>query len=318
MMHRFSLDILKSRLPSWQQTDDKDTFYLAKSTAFAGLQTALNVFKEVAGKTGVPGLQEGVKALGVVLNAMQKTSQNAEDVESFTNRIEKLTEMLKRATEGNAPLPQPMLQRIDRLSETWIASGKDVQSIGSRRYLKRLINYDIDARAISGHLSVITWSVQTFMVESLLAIEFTLDDTLTLVERSAARTEEKLDDMHQDIQEIKMRQDIHGGLVPHAITARYDCNDKLRPCHEGTRTEILSMVHRWVEYGDVQSPRTDASEDKLQTARVFWINGPGSAGTGKSTIAYTVAKDLDAHKKLVGAVLCTFSRASFGCTPGRS
>jgi hypothetical protein len=70
MMHRLSLDVLKSRLPSWPQTD-KDAFYLAKSTAFAGLQTALNVFKEVAGKTGVPGLQEGVKALVVVLDIMQ-------------------------------------------------------------------------------------------------------------------------------------------------------------------------------------------------------------------------------------------------------
>jgi hypothetical protein len=70
MMHRLSLDVLKSRLPSWPQTD-KDTFYLATSTAFAGLQTALNVFKEVAGKTGVPGLQEGVKALVVVLDIMQ-------------------------------------------------------------------------------------------------------------------------------------------------------------------------------------------------------------------------------------------------------
>jgi hypothetical protein len=131
---------------------------------------------------------------------MQKTSQNAEDVESFTNRIEKLTEMLRRATEGNAPLPRPMLHRIDRLSETWITSSKEVQSIGSQRYLKRLMNHDIDARAISGHLSAITWSVQTFMVESTLAIEFTLDETHTLVERSAFWTEGKLDDIHQDIQ----------------------------------------------------------------------------------------------------------------------
>jgi hypothetical protein len=30
--------------------------------------------------------------------------------------------------------------------------------------------------------------------------------------------------------------------------------------------------------------------DKVVTARVFWMNGPGSAGTGKSTIAYTVAQ----------------------------
>jgi hypothetical protein len=34
----------------------------------------------------------------------------------------------------------------------------------------------------------------------------------------------------------------------------------------------------------------DGPKDKIDTARIFWINGPGSAGTGKSTIAYTVAQ----------------------------
>ena len=57
------------------------------------------------------------------------------------------------------------------------------------------------------------------------------------------------------------------GSIPHVITAWYDCNDKLRPCHEGTRTEILSLVHCWVEYGNVVLPTTNAPElDKLQMA----------------------------------------------------
>jgi hypothetical protein len=105
---------------------------------------------------------------------------------------------------------------------------------------------------------------------------------------------------------VKIYMWFQGGSVPHAITARYDCNDKLQPCHEGTRNDILSMIHRWVDYGDVVSPMMNASEqDKLMTARVFWINGPGSAGTGKSTIAYTVAKHLDAHHKLGASFFCS-------------
>ena len=100
-----------------------------------------------------------------------------------------------------------------------------------------------------------------------------------------------------------------GGSVPHAVTARYDCNDKLRPCHEGTRTDILSMIYRWVEFGDIL-PGADTPEgDKLQTARVFWINGPGSAGTGKSTIAYTVSKHLDACRKLGASFFCSRDNA---------
>lgn len=99
-------------------------------------------------------------------------------------------------------------------------------------------------------------------------------------------------------------------MVPHTITAWYDYNEKLRPCHEGTGRDILSMIQCWVEYGDV-STRPDASEDKFQTACVFWINGLGSAGTGKSTIAYTVAKHLDTQQKL-GASLF-YSRYNDDC-----
>jgi hypothetical protein len=53
------------------QAETKETFSLTKSSAFALLQATLNIFKEVAGKTAVPGLQEGVKALVILLDVMQ-------------------------------------------------------------------------------------------------------------------------------------------------------------------------------------------------------------------------------------------------------
>jgi hypothetical protein len=70
-MHRLKLDTLKAKLPSRLTAEDKETFYLAKSTAFAGVQTVLDVLKEIAGKTGIAGLREGVKALVIILDAMQ-------------------------------------------------------------------------------------------------------------------------------------------------------------------------------------------------------------------------------------------------------
>jgi hypothetical protein len=53
------------------QPETKGTFNLSKSSAFALLLETLKIFKEVAGKTPVPGLQEGVKALVVVLDVVQ-------------------------------------------------------------------------------------------------------------------------------------------------------------------------------------------------------------------------------------------------------
>jgi hypothetical protein len=66
-----TLDLMEQlKSSSKPETEDKQ-FYLAKSTAFSSLQLALNVFKELANKTMVPGLQEGVKALVIVLDVMQ-------------------------------------------------------------------------------------------------------------------------------------------------------------------------------------------------------------------------------------------------------
>ena len=42
-----------------------------QSLAFIGLQNALELLKEVAGKSGVPGLQEGIKGFVVLLDAIQ-------------------------------------------------------------------------------------------------------------------------------------------------------------------------------------------------------------------------------------------------------
>ena len=42
-----------------------------RSIAFVSLQNALNLFKEVAGRTGVPGLQEGIKGFVILLDAVQ-------------------------------------------------------------------------------------------------------------------------------------------------------------------------------------------------------------------------------------------------------
>jgi hypothetical protein len=49
----------------------KGGFSASNSVGFAALRTSLDIFKEVAGLTGVPGLQEGVKALVILLDAVQ-------------------------------------------------------------------------------------------------------------------------------------------------------------------------------------------------------------------------------------------------------
>ncbi|KIM77313.1 hypothetical protein PILCRDRAFT_622798 [Piloderma croceum F 1598] len=162
---RRKLDSIKAKLPSKTQM----------ATALSLLHMSLNVFKEVASKTPVPGLSEGVKALVIVLEVIQKAWQNADDVESFAKCIQELTATLERATGGDASLSPSMQDRIQRLSQTWIASAERLQDIGSQSRLKRLAKFEIDAQVIADVIATVTWSIRSFTVETLLAIEFALD-----------------------------------------------------------------------------------------------------------------------------------------------
>lgn len=48
---------------------------------------------------------------------VQKTSQNAEDIDAFSTRMIKLAEMLARYKNGDTPLLQPMQDRIERMTQ---------------------------------------------------------------------------------------------------------------------------------------------------------------------------------------------------------
>jgi len=80
-------------------------------------------------------------------------------------------------------------------------------------------------------------------------------------------------------------------------------------CAENTRTEILDTVHAWF------SGKSLANEGPLQTdgapqGRIFWLDG--LAGTGKSTIAQTVAYHYHQTKELGASFFC--SRDDAGCS----
>jgi hypothetical protein len=70
-MRRLKLDSLKAKISSKRLPENDEKFYLAKSTTFAGVQIVFSVFSEVAGATGVVGLQQCVKSLYIILDAVQ-------------------------------------------------------------------------------------------------------------------------------------------------------------------------------------------------------------------------------------------------------
>ncbi|KZP18962.1 WD40 repeat-like protein [Athelia psychrophila] len=106
-------------------------------------------------------------------------------------------------------------------------------------------------------------------------------------------------DIQDQIQTIN--PGIRAFLPPRAAEAAFDCGDRT-PCLKGTRTDILELVETWIELGHIG--------DHAATSEIFWVNG--GAGTGKSTIALTVAQTCKDRGILGASFFC--SRDSAECS----
>lgn len=86
----------------------------------------------------------------------------------------------------------------------------------------------------------------------------------------------------------------------YAKKARYDANEVRRPCLEGTRVDILTRLRLWVIAACAYRGSLNTGADP---GDVFWING--LAGTGKTTIAYSLAQLCKEQDILAATFFCS-------------
>lgn len=111
---------------------------------------------------------------------------------------------------------------------------------------------------------------------------------------------------------LSLSQDCH---FRHAAFARFDSMDR-QSCLDGTRMETLKTIYRWIIsqglYSYYKYPsrcRFFDTKTHSESPRIFWING--LAGTGKTTIAYTVAQECKQKNILGASFFC--SRSDVDC-----
>ena len=100
---------------------------------------------------------------------------------------------------------------------------------------------------------------------------------------------------------------IQDGYPPHATSARFDCAGRV-PCLEGTRTDVVDQINNWIsQRSDAQWNDMSADGSAPLSSSIFWING--TAGTGKTTIAYTIANTCEECGILGASFFCSRDNA---------
>src|SRR6266404_9086768 len=93
-----------------------------------------------------------------------------------------------------------------------------------------------------------------------------------------------------------------GPMARYARAARFDHDCKRVSCTQDTRTEILDTIYRWFN-GEVSEISGALHTEGNQHGRIFWLDGV--AGTGKSTIAQTVADHFNRTHTLGASFFCS-------------
>ncbi|KAF8149313.1 hypothetical protein K438DRAFT_1943841 [Mycena galopus ATCC 62051] len=159
-----------------------------RNTAVSYLQTVLLAAKDVAGNLGVPALSFGLGSLSVILDAIQKTSQNVDDVEELTMHLEGLNRTLSHVLEAGA-IPSAVTERISGLTLRLMRIHDGVLSQGARNVFKRTLTNSQDAQWVKSQIQALSRAIETFTIETILHLEFMFDEQTEFVKASTDEIE---------------------------------------------------------------------------------------------------------------------------------
>ncbi|CDO71101.1 hypothetical protein BN946_scf184844.g105 [Trametes cinnabarina] len=271
-----------------------------KNTAVNGLMIALRVTKEA---TAVfPPLQSAAGGLLVVAETFQvsdgrtrqRMSSNKEDIEELTEYIAKLNAMITSALPPDyESCPEKLKERLLEFNNRVQSVREDVEKLASQRLPAQLLNADDTAEQIEGCIKSLSWLIQSLTVEGTISIELAVDELHIVIRQGFTHMDGRFDGLSDQIGGVsdqinQLRSDANPGLR-YTIQARFDDHRGGRSqCEANTRLEALATVYAWLRPGDHRLAQYPPPLCAVRPENpLFWISG--LAGTGKSTLAQTIA-----------------------------
>ncbi|KAI0653827.1 hypothetical protein C8Q70DRAFT_1142852, partial [Cubamyces menziesii] len=246
----------------------------------------------------------------------QGYSEATEAIETLLSRIQPLNDILEKV-RSNGNCPQALKNRLTVLAskvEVVVRAAKEVQSKPRTLQLTNSANY---TEKTESWMKMLDWHIRSFVLEGTIMLELTVNQEIISMNS-------RFDQVFVGINELRdhlniLAQDQAYTRAPNAycihISALYR---NLRPvieadlhsgssvhvqCHENTRMEVLATLCSWLHpdhprLATLPAPVVPALSDRS----IVWLHA--LAGSGKSTIAMTVAGWWDKDELLGASYFC--------------
>ncbi|KAG8791876.1 hypothetical protein FRC12_007918 [Ceratobasidium sp. 428] len=243
----------------------------AKDTSAAVLKASANAIKK--GISAVPTFKSIADILADGIGNIPMTAKNRKEYDDLASSIVDIREELEKQLSGvsASQMTSAVTNTIQQLSKLASRISAKQERTRVRAYVEA--EQDIDDL------------IECYREADSLLRQLQCNATLNIwkiANENQAIASESLLHIRKTI--------LEGGLKP-VKESTYKAGSSRRGCTENTREVILRDLRRW------------ASDS--QGAKVYWMNG--MAGTGKTTIAYSLCSELESSGQLTASFFCSRS-----------
>ncbi|KAG8957405.1 hypothetical protein FRC03_010191 [Tulasnella sp. 419] len=261
---------------------------------------ALAIVKESLDGVPVLGLKAAVGGVLEALKAANRLMDNEDDVLKLVDHIHHLVKIATPNAEIHAD--NALQRRLDQLIKEIQNITIDIEKLQKQDIGSKFLGSADNALAITGFLRAVDQAIVRFQISGGIAVEMVVkdlgrnvgqvEDGVGRVESGVSRVEAKIESMGEGLDRVGNRlermdsrsfsqeeETALNAIQPRSDNARYNSSSQTSSsfCLPDTRIAVLGEISQWARQRDARP--------------IFWLCG--MAGTGKTTITRTAAKEFD-------------------------
>ncbi|KAG6859779.1 hypothetical protein C0995_004165 [Termitomyces sp. Mi166 len=234
------------------------------------------VLKKVEGLLAGTPLKTPIGAINVLIDLTNAVIDNKDALEELIDQTANRLNVVNSALLNLGEEDTEFRKIIEEFAHLLIKKVLEIRAMSEKVTWKKLLENEKDKAKIGEIFKKIDENTNTFFIQCNVKIE-----------KNTRLLQESLDWLKLNSWQYSDKA-TYDAIINNKSLARGACT-------EGTRVGILKQLYEWAQNASAQSPQ------------VFWLTG--QAGSGKSTIAFSVAKYFDGGNKVPNIL-----QASFFCS----